>query len=193
MRRTHDADAVGQLKRPGSAGAGDHHHGVAHAHREVAAFTGLRRQVLEQRRGDARHLDLVQRARGQRKQRPADAVTLGFPFLADIAKRHHGLGEMERGGVVQAHTFAQVGQSDAVAVARDFLEDGKSAAERLHPDALPVAGVDIGLRRFHQAGQDSWRRRFSGRLQFASRSHGIVSTAYRLNSTRRSSVMSRME
>ena len=77
MRRSHHADAVGQLKRAGPAGAGDHHDRVAHAHREMAAFAGFPRQVLQHRRGDIDHLDLVERAGGERKQRPADAIALG--------------------------------------------------------------------------------------------------------------------
>ena len=88
----------------------------------------------EHRGRDIHHLDLVERARGQREQRPADAVALGVFLLAQVAERHHGLGEMERGGIVQADQLAQVGEPDAVAVARDLLEDRKGAAERLDAD-----------------------------------------------------------
>ena len=147
MRRPHHADAVGQLKCAGPAGAGDHHHGIAHSHREMAAFAGFPRQILQHRRREIHHLDLVERAGRQREQRPADAVALGILFLADIAERHHGLGEMERGGVVQADQLAEIGKPDAFAVTRDLFEDRKRAAERLHADPLPVLGVvvDIGL------------------------------------------------
>ena len=41
------------------------------------------------------HLDLVERAGGERKQRPADAVALGVLQLPHIAERHHGLDQME--------------------------------------------------------------------------------------------------
>ena len=146
MRRPHHADAVGQLKRAGAAGAGDHDDGVAHSHRKMAAFAGFPRQLLEHRGRDIDHLDFVERAGGQRKQRPADAVALGILFLAQIAQRHHGLGEMEGGGIVQADQLAQFGKPDAFAVTRDLFEDRKGAAERLHADPLPVVGVvvDIG-------------------------------------------------
>ena len=154
MRRPHHADAVGQLKRAGAAGAGDHDHGIAHTHRKMATFAGFPRQILQHRGCDIDHFDLVERAGGKRKQRPADAVTLGIFFLAQIAQRHQRLGEMERGGIVQADELAQIRKPDAFAVPRDLFEDRKGAAERLDAAALPVFGVvvDIALRRLHQPG-----------------------------------------
>ena len=49
-------------------------------------------------------------------------------------------------------------------MARDLLEDGEGAAERLYADALAILGVvvDIGLRRLDQPG-DGW---FLNRLSF---------------------------
>jgi hypothetical protein len=161
MGRPYHTDAVGQLKCAGAAGAGDHHHGIAHSHSKMATFAGFARKVLKHRRRDIHHLDFVERARRQRKQRPADAVALGILFLADIAERHHCLGKMKRGGVVQSDQLAQVCQSDPVTMTRDFLEDGEGTAERLNPTAaLAVVGVviDIGLRRSHQLGDRSLAR-----------------------------------
>ena len=161
MGRPHHADAVGQLKRAGAAGAGDHDDGVAHPHREMGAFSGFPRQLLEDRGRDIDHLDFVERAGGQRKQRPADAVALGILFLAQIAQRHHGLGEVEGGGIVQADQLAQFRKPDALAVTRDLLEDRKGAAERLHADPLPVVGVVVDivvLRRLHQLGDGGLAR-----------------------------------
>ena len=81
MRRAHHADAVGQLERAGPAGAGDHDDGIAHAHGKMAAFAGLARQIFQDRRRQIDHLDFVERAGRERKQRPADAVALGIALL----------------------------------------------------------------------------------------------------------------
>ena len=157
MRRAHHADAVGQLKRAGAAGARDHHDGVAHAHRKMAAFAGFARQLLENGRRDIDHLDLVERAGGEREQRPADAVSFCLLLLAHIAQRNHGLGEMERGGIVQADQLAQFGKPDAFAVARDLFEDRKGAAERL--DADRAAGPRRRRRYRAAAAPPAGRRR----------------------------------
>ena len=123
-------------------------------------------------RRDIDHLDFVERAGGQRKQRPADAVALGILLLAQIAQRHHRLGEMERGGIVQADQLAQFGKPDAFAVTRDLFEDRKGAAERLHADPLPVLGVvvDIALR----AAAPAWRSRPCAELAGFSVVFGLV-------------------
>ena len=109
VRRPNDADPVGQLERTRPAGARDNDHGVAHADGEMAAFAGLSRQFLEYGGRDVHHLDLIKGAGGKREQRPADAVALGGLLLADVAERQHRFCQMERGGVVQAHQFAQFG------------------------------------------------------------------------------------
>ena len=155
--RADDADPVGQLEGARTARAGNHHHDVAHADGEMAAFAGIARQLFEHRRREVHHLDFVERAGGQCKQRSADAVTLGVFFLANIAKRHHRLGEMKRGGVVQPHPLAQIRQPNSFAVARDFLEDREGASERLNADALAVLDVvaELGPRRLHKAGDRS--------------------------------------
>ena len=152
MRRPHHADAVGELERAGAAGAGDNDDGIAHAHRKMAAFAGFPRQIFQHRRREIDHLDFVERAGGERKQRPADAVALGIALLPHIAERDHRLGEMEGGGIVQADELAEFGEPDALAVTRDFLEDRKRAPERLHAAALAVLGVvvDVGRARLHQ-------------------------------------------
>src|SRR5882672_64751 len=164
MGRPHHADAVGQLKCAGAAGARDHDDGVAHTHREMAAFAGFSRQLLEHRRRDIHHLDFVERAGGERKQWPADAVAFGIFLLTQIAQRHHGLRQMERGGIVQVDQLAEVRQPDALAVPRDLFEDRKGAAERLDADPLPIVGVvvDIALRRRYQLGDGGLAR--TGRL-----------------------------
>mgnify|MGYP003694362883 CR=1 FL=1 len=53
-----------------------------------------------------------------------------------IAERDQRLGEVEGGGIVQAHQLAEVRKPDAFAVTRDFLENRKRAPERLHAAAL---------------------------------------------------------
>ena len=110
----------------------------------MAALAGLPRQIFKHRRREIDHLDLVERARRERKQRPADAVALGVLFLPDIAERHHGLGEMKRRGIVQADEPAQIGKPDPVAMPRHRFENAESAAERLDADALPVLDVLVG-------------------------------------------------
>jgi hypothetical protein len=56
---------------------------------------------------------------------------------------------------VQPDDSREVGEPDAVAVARDRLEDRESAAERLHADALAPLGlvVDLAARRRDQPGE----------------------------------------
>src|SRR5262249_46586577 len=177
VRRAHHADAIGQLERAGPAGAGDHHHGVAHAYREMAALAGLLRQLLEHRRRNIDHLAPVEAARREREQRPADPVALRVLLLADVAERNQRLGEMERGRRVQADPLAQLGEADAVAVARDLLEDAEGTAERLHADALAILGVvvDIGSRCLDQPGDLGPGGRLVGGLGLGSRSHRITS------------------
>ena len=80
------------------------------------------------RGGEIDHLDLIERAGGERKQRPSDAVALGIALLADVAERDHRLGEMEGCGIVQADQLAQVGKANALAVTRDFFQDRKTRA-----------------------------------------------------------------
>jgi hypothetical protein len=59
---------------------------------------------------------------------------------------------MEGGRIVQADLFAEVGQSDALTMARYRFQDRKGTAERLDADPLLVVGfvVGVGLRRLHQ-------------------------------------------
>ena len=173
MRRPHHADAVGELERAGAAGAGDNDDGIAHAHGKMAAFAGFPRQILQHRRCEIDHLDFVERAGGERKQRPADAVALGIALLPHVAQRDHRLREVERGGVVQADELAEFGKTNALAVPRDLLEDRKRAAERLHAAALAVLGVvvDVGRARLHQPRNRrlawTWRASRSASAWFA--------------------------
>src|SRR5260221_13638463 len=58
---------------------------------------------------------------------------------------------MERRRIVQADAFGELGQSDPVAIARNFFHDGECTRQRLHAAArLPAAnaadGGDAGLR-----------------------------------------------
>ena len=55
---------------------------------------------------------------------------------------------------MQTYQFAKVGKANTLAMARDFLKDGKSATERLHTGALPIASivVDIPRRWLHEFG-----------------------------------------
>src|SRR5262249_16614731 len=84
---------------------------------------------------------------------------------------------------VQADLLAQLGEADAVAVARDLFEDRKSAAERLHADALRALdiAVAIGTRGRDQArrlGRSLWfgpRDRLLTRLGFRGCPHRWVS------------------
>ena len=76
---------------PGAGGARDHDHRIAHSHGKMAAFAGFARQILQNGRREIDHLDLVERAGRERKQRPADAIALGVALLPDVAERHHGL------------------------------------------------------------------------------------------------------
>ena len=135
VRRPDDADAVGQLEGARPAGAGDHHDGIAHADGEMPALAGLARQVLQDRRRQADHLDVVERAGGEREQRPPHPIALGVLELAHVAERHHGLDQVKGRAVVQPDPLAQLGQADAVAAARDLLQDGKGAPDRLHAAA----------------------------------------------------------
>ena len=108
MRGAHHAGAVDELERALPAGARQHHHGIAHAHGEMRALAGLARQILEDRRRQAHHLDFVERAGGERKQRAADAVALGVLHLPHIAERDQRLDQMEGGGIVQADALRQI-------------------------------------------------------------------------------------
>jgi hypothetical protein len=164
MRRTHHADAVGQLERAGGTGARDHDHRIPHAYREMAALAGLARKVLEHRRRQVHHLDLVERAGGEREQRPSDAIALGVLLLPDVAERHHGLDQMERGRVVQADPLAQFREADAFAMARDLLQNAEGTAERLHTDPLPVLGVIVDVAGCDQPGDACIGRRLCLRL-----------------------------
>jgi hypothetical protein len=95
--------------------------------------------------------------------------------LAQIAQRNHGLGEVEGGRIVQADQLAQFRKPNALAVTRNFLEDRKGAAQRLHADALTVVGViiDVASGRRQEPGDGGLAR--SGRLLiglwFGTRSH----------------------
>ena len=120
MRRAHHADAVGQLKGAGPAGARNHHYRIAHSYCKMATFAGFPRQILQHRGCDIHHLDFVERAGGQREQRPPDAVALGILFLADVAERHHRLRQVERRRIMQADELAQVGKADTLAVTGDY-------------------------------------------------------------------------
>ena len=87
MCRPYHADAVGELERAGAAGAGDNDDGIAHSHRKMPALAGFPREIFQHGRREIDHLDFIERAGGERKQRPADAVTLGIPLLPHIAQR----------------------------------------------------------------------------------------------------------
>ena len=117
----------------------------------------------------AHHLDFVERARGQREQRAADAVALGILQLAHIAERDHGFHQMEGGGIVQADALGQFRKPDAVAVARDFLDDGETAADRLH--AAAARGLRPGRAQVADIGAAGPRRLEAGGLFFDSRGH----------------------
>src|ERR1035438_6926763 len=143
----------------------------------MAAFSGLPRQILHDRRRQIDHLDLVERACRQREQWPADAVTLGVLLLPEIAERNHGFGEMEGGGIVQSDQLAQFGKTDAFAMTGDLLEDGERATERLYSAALPILRlvIDIGLARRDQPRDRrlAWTGRLVACLHFGARFHGI--------------------
>ena len=147
-------------------------------------------------RGEIDHLDFIERAGGERKQRPADAVTLGIALLPHVAQRDHRFGEMERGGIVQADELAEFGKPNALAVTRDFLEDRKRAPERLHAAALAVLGVvvDVGRARLHQPCDRrlAWRGGLVARLRLGSRFHGSGLHEDGPNSIRPSSAMNSM-
>jgi hypothetical protein len=53
---------------------------------------------------------------------------------------------MKGRAVVQANPFAEIGQSNPVAVARHFFQNGKGAANRLHSAARPILNVIIDIR-----------------------------------------------
>src|SRR5271154_3064904 len=137
MRRAHDAYLIRHLEHAGSEGAGKHDDVAAGAHREMAAFAGLACQLLKHRGREAHQLDLVQRPGGEREQVTPDSVALGIPHLLDIAERSHRLDEMEGRAVVQPDALAELGEADALRVARDLLEQPESPLERL--DAAPFA------------------------------------------------------
>jgi hypothetical protein len=42
---------------------------------------------------------------------------------------------------VQSHALAQIGETDAVAIAGDFFQNRETAADRLHAAALTFIGV----------------------------------------------------
>src|SRR5215467_9275921 len=110
MCGSHHTHAVRQLEGARPTGARDHHHSVAHAHGEMAALTGLSGELLEHWRGNIHHLDLVEGACCQCKQRTADAVAFCVRLLPDIAERYERLGEMKGSRVVQAEVLAQIGE-----------------------------------------------------------------------------------
>ena len=167
VSRPHDANPLGKLKGARSARARYHHDRVPHTHGKVAALAGLGRQLLQDRRGEADHFDLVERARGQRKQRPAHAIALGVSFLPDVAERHQGLGEVKRGRVVQPDALAEFRKADTFAPPRDLFQDGKGPAQRLHADALP------GRAARQRVGVQSLGRAFAILEEVARRREGI--------------------
>jgi hypothetical protein len=80
---------------------------------------------------------------------------------------------------VQPDQLAQVGETNAFAVARNFLEDRKGATERLYADPLPVLGivVDVGLQGFYEPcdRRFCWCGRLFRNFGLGSRSHRVVS------------------
>lgn len=48
---------------------------------------------------------------------------------------------------MQADQADQVGQSDAIAVARNLFKNGKGAAKRLRADALPIPSIIAEIKR----------------------------------------------
>src|SRR6266540_1622431 len=152
MRGPNNAHAIGHLECTGTAGTGEDDDGRPHPHCEVAAFAGLAGKLLQDRRREAHHLDLVEGARRKREQRSADAIALGVLHLADIAERHHRLDEVKSGAVVQTDPLAQCRKPDPFAVVRHLLENCEGALDRLHAAALAVveikfcSGIVIGPR-----------------------------------------------
>src|ERR1700733_5461808 len=137
MRRAHDPNLIRHLEHAGSEGARKQDEVAARAHREMAAFAGLACQLLERRGRETHQFDLVQCAGGEREQMPPDAVALGIPHLLDIAERNHRLDEAEGRAVVQPDALAELGEADALRIARDLLEQSESPLHRL--DAAPFA------------------------------------------------------
>src|SRR5262249_51985083 len=83
-----DAHSVGELECSGAGRSRNHHDGISHAHRKVAAFTRLPRQILENWRRQAHHLNLVERTCGEGEERAANPISLAVLDLADVAQRH---------------------------------------------------------------------------------------------------------
>jgi len=69
---------------------------------------------------------------------------------------------------------AQVGQSDAIAVARNLFKNGKGAAKRLHADALPIFGIitEIKRRCRHMGNPVNPEPWFFHRFRLGPRFHG---------------------
>src|SRR5262245_15174060 len=80
---------------------------------------------------------------------------------------------MKRGRIVQADALAQLGETDAVPVARNLLENSERAAEPLPADALPVLGVvvDVGPRWLDQSRNLGPDNRLLGGSGLGTRSH----------------------
>src|SRR5258706_15782383 len=97
----------------------------------MAALAGGARQALEHGRREADQLNLAEGARRQRKEPTADAVALGVLRLLDVAERHHGPHQVESRAVVQADALAELGEADALAVARDLLKNREGPLQRL--------------------------------------------------------------
>src|SRR5260370_34693879 len=131
MGGTDDADAVRERELAAPGGLGEHHDVIAGGDREVAALAGGAGQALEHWCGEADQLDLVEGACRQRKDPPADAVALGVLGLLDVAERDHGPHQVESRAVVQADALAELGEADAIVVARDLLQDRERPLQRL--------------------------------------------------------------
>jgi hypothetical protein len=130
-------------------------------------LAGLARERLQHRRRDREQRVLLERAGGQREEAGADPVALRIGHLGEVAELHHRLREVEGGAVVQPDRFAELGEVDALAVARHLLEDRERALEGLDAAAL--------LRRLggHRDGYHFLSRRH--RASYSS-SAGVVTT-----------------
>ena len=76
----------------------------------------------------ADHFFFIESARRQSKQWAPNPISLALFELSDIAERDHRLHKVKGSAVVQSDPFAEIGQADSVAVARNFFEDGEGAA-----------------------------------------------------------------
>ena len=98
---------------------------------------------------------------------------------------------------MQADQLAEFGKPDALSVARDFLEDRKRPAQRLHAAALPLLGVIVngGRTRLHQPGDRglAWSGGLLAGLQFGSRFHVSSLHGNEPNSIRLSSPVNSMK